>query len=57
MTFISQLRKKTTKEYLDDCVEEDKGDDEPKHELGLADVSDGSTVFTVPPGKPLDCNV
>ena len=46
-------QKKTTKEYLDDCVEEDKGDDEPEHELGLADVTDSSAVFPVPPGKPL----
>ena len=37
--------------YLDDRVEEDQGDDQPEHELRLADVSDGSSVLTVPPGN------
>ena len=37
--------------HLDDCVEEDQGDDKPEHELGLADVSDSAPVLSVPPKK------
>ena len=35
--------------YLDDCVEEDEGDDQPEHELGLADVPHGPAVLPIPP--------
>ena len=35
-------------DYLDDCVEEDEGDDQPEHELGLADVADRPLVLPVP---------
>ena len=31
------------------CVEEDQGDDQPEHELGLADVADSASVLPVPP--------
>ena len=37
--------------HLDDCVEEDQGDDKPEHELGLADVSDSAPVLSIPPKK------
>ena len=47
----SALVKRKDDSHLDDCVEEDQGDDEPEHELGLADVSDSAPVLSVPPKK------
>ena len=32
----------------DQCVEEHQGQDEPEHELRLADVADGPLVFAIP---------
>lgn len=40
--------------HLDHSVHEDKGDDEPEHELGLADVPDSPSVLPVPP-KQYEC--
>ena len=37
----------------DTGVQEDQGDDQPEHELGLADVFDCSPVFSVPPAKEI----
>ena len=37
--------------HLDDRVEEDQGDDQPEHELRLADVADCPLVLAVPSKK------
>ena len=42
--------------YLDDCVQEDEGDDQPEHELGLADVPHGAAVLPIPPAHMSPAN-